>query len=255
MNRIYYWGIGIFCILVISVTVYSVLKNQAGIRQMEIELAQLEKSRQTQNNPKESQQHIDLSQPSLEDDTHVQDDDPAAKTENILTEGTGGLSEKSPEQAVDSVIKTTTLETEKNGRESLFGLGKYPEVPLGLFPHGETVWDEIETLAEEDSSSAQSTELMVRVRIKLWELGTETVGASMSNGLIYPSISNVAYVTYGTRETKKGEKVPYIQRLTGGGDLTAEEYDIVEAGGTPSGWTILSHANGGVAPYTFLELE
>jgi len=199
------------------------------------------------------QQHVVKNFPPTKNEENVED------TGSVPTEDTAASPDKDvntrPENAVDAVTETAIIETEENIRKSLFGFGTYPEVPLGLFPHGEEVWDEIESLYEDDSRLARNVELMVRLRIKLWELGTETVGASMENGLIYPSIPNLAYVTYGTRETEDGKTKQYIQSITGGGGLTAEEYEMVEAGVTPLGWTILSHASGGIDPYMFLELE
>ena len=140
-------------------------------------------------------------------------------------------------------------------RESLFGFGAYPEVPLGLFPHGEEVWDEIENHAERDSEFAKNIELIVRVRIKLWELGTETVGASSENGLIYPNIPNVVYVEWGGwKEDKNGEPIRTVKRISSGGGLSDGDKELIRQGGTPPGWTIMDRNTAGINPYTFLEL-
>ena len=140
-------------------------------------------------------------------------------------------------------------------RDSLFGFGPYPVAPLALFPQGDEVWDGIESHAERDWDFAKDIELMVRVQIKLWELGTETVGASSENGLIYPSIPNVAYVEWGGwKEDKNGEPIRTIKGMTNGRGLSDEDRELIKRGGTPPGWTIMDRDTAGIDPYTFLDL-
>lgn len=255
------WCLSFFIVLVLAGFFFWTIREWSEMRQREKEIIKLDKILASFEEDQQKQQHRGKPPPASSDVvSSTESDDLVSDTGHIRTEDTATLAGKGPNKGIavvpETTIKGTEKETEQNRRKSLFDFGAYPDVPLGLFPHGEKVWDEIETLAEDDSSSARNLELMVRVRIKFWELGTETVGASMSNtGIILPSIPNVAYVTYGTRETEDGETKQYIQRITGGAGLTAVEFDMVEAGVTPSGWTILSHSSGGIDPYSFLEFE
>ena len=140
-------------------------------------------------------------------------------------------------------------------RESLFGFGTYPEVPLELFPKGEGTWDNIESTAKDNWEFAKKIELMVRVRIQLRELGTETVGASMENGLIYPNIPNVAYVEWGDwKENKNGEPIRTVKRISNAGGMSDGDKELIRRGGTPPGWTIMDRDTAGIDPYTFLDL-
>ncbi|MDD9972822.1 MAG: hypothetical protein OXU27_02395 [Candidatus Poribacteria bacterium] len=178
------------------------------------------------------------------------------ETAEVLSEMTDAVSHEDPDTLIDDAPEMDTeVATDEDERASLFGFGPYPVVPLGLFPHGKKVWDEIEHDAERDWAFAKDIELMVRVRIKLWELGTETVGASSSNGLIYPSIPNVAYVEWGGwREDENGEPIRTIKRITSAGGLSDEDEELMMRGGTPPGWTIMDRDTAGIDPYTFLEL-
>ena len=157
------------------------------------------------------------------------------------------------------INEASEAETEETpdaaSRESLFGFGAYPEVPLGLFPEGEEVWDNIENTAKDSWEFAKKIELMARVRIQLWELGTETVGASSENGFIYPNIPNVAYVEWGEwKEDKNGKLIRTAKRISNAGGLSDGDKELIRRGGTPSGWTIMDRDTAGIDPYTFLDL-
>ena len=142
-----------------------------------------------------------------------------------------------------------------DARVSLFGYGPYPEVPLGLFPEGEKIWDNLERMAERSERLARNVELMVRVRIKLWELGTETVGAIGGVDGVYPIIPNVAYVKWGWSEGENGEPERYIKRMKSPAGMSPETRRGIELGETPPGWTIMDFDEGLINPHTFLELE
>ena len=179
------------------------------------------------------------------------------ETAEVLPEVTDTVSYKDTDTiTADALEMDAEVVTAEDERDSLFGFGPYPVVPLGLFPDGEEVWDGIESHAERDWDFAKDIELMVRVRIKLWELGTETVGASSENGLIYPSIPNVAYVEWGGwKEDKNGEPIRTIKGMTNARGLSDEDRELIKRGGTPPGWTIMDYDTAGIDPYTFLELD
>lgn len=258
MKKRLIWTLSFFIILIMAGFVFLQIREWSIIDRMNKENIELKKKLASDEEGQPKLKHrAKSSTVSSEVESSTESETLDAYTKNLRTEDATTLADKSSDKGKDGVTETTIKETEQNRRKSLFDFGIYPDVPLGLFPHGEEVWDEIENLAERDSEAAIYLELMVRVRIKLWELGTETVGASMNptTGLILPSIPNVAYVTYGMRETEDGETKQYIQMISGGGGLTAIEYEMVEEGITPSGWTIQSPESGGIDPYLFLELE
>ena len=179
------------------------------------------------------------------------------ETTEVLPEVPDTVSHKNTDTiTADAPEMGAEVVTAEDERDSLFGFGPYPVVPLGLFPHGEEVWDGIESHAERDWEFAKDIELMVRVQIKLWELGTETVGASSENGLIYPSIPNVAYVAWGGwKEDKNGEPIRTIKRISNARGLSDEDKEFIMQGGTPPGWTIMDRDTAGIDPYTFLEFD
>ena len=180
----------------------------------------------------------------------------AGSTGEVLLEVIDAVSDTGSHPEIDDTSETATEETtDEDARESPFGFGSYPLVPLGLFPHGEEVWDEIEAQAKRDWEFAKELELMVRVRIKFWELGTETVGISSSNGLFYPSIPDVAYVSWGWKKGEDGERKRYVTGIRSPAGMSLEVEEMIEAGQTPPGWTIMDYDTAGIDPYTFLELE
>ena len=128
-------------------------------------------------------------------------------------------------------------------RVSPHGLGPYPEVPADYpIPPDEFNWDFWgETL---------KGELMSRVRIKLWNQGIRSEGASFENGKVYPTILGTVYV-------KWSENGDFIRRITGHPD---DDFDAIsealESGQPPpEGITVLNRNEAGIDPYTFLELN
>ena len=81
---------------------------------------------------------------------------------------------------------------------SPYGFGPYPELPDGFGP---ITWPR---------RSAES-ELLIRVRIKLLKQGVPVEGSVMSNGLVYPIIKGIRYVTWG--QTSDGRR--YLRRSRG----------------------------------------
>ena len=133
---------------------------------------------------------------------------------------------------------------------SPFGFGPYPEVPVD-FPFQEQIWD----------NPIPEHELLVRIRVKLWKQGTQTTGAAFdNNGLIYPTIPGVIYVTWSSF---KGRRYPSQVR----GDpntavkweslyLTKDGYERtdVKNDSEASGIKVYEYPDGGIDPYKFLDL-
>ena len=129
---------------------------------------------------------------------------------------------------------------------SPYGFGPYPELPEGFGP---ITWPR----------KHANSELMIRAEIELLNQGVPVEGIVMSNGLIYPIIKGICYVTWG--ETSYGRR--YIRRSTGHPDdgdyMEAIEEErrkrreSVTASDFP-GIQLILYEEGGIDPYTFLDL-
>ena len=135
-------------------------------------------------------------------------------------------------------------ETDKKARVSPHGFGPYPNLPPG-FP--EDYWDT--RIGDKES------ELLARVRIKLLEQGKNVVGASMQNGLVYPTIPGTIYVEWDVVGSER-----YITRIMSdpftvlsipgyGPERKLTEKDI------PAGIKVITLPDGGIDPYQFLGLK
>ena len=193
---------------------------------------------------------------------HLEDDEEAIRTLELLVR-----KYYNTESAESYNKEAKTVLTEFN--LSPFGFGQYPNVPAD-FPFRELVldWDKV-TLEHE---------LLARVCIKLWKQGIQTTGAGFgSNGLVYPSIPGVIYVTWTTVEdndpefagrrypsqimgdpdtSKKWESLYLIDRMLERTDITPDEID--ESGTKvyvyPNGTKVYEYPDGGIDPYEFLGL-
>ncbi len=129
---------------------------------------------------------------------------------------------------------------------SPYGFGSYPELPEGFGP---ITWPR---------KSAES-ELRIRVKIKLLKQGVPVEGSVMKNGLVYPIIKGIRYVEWG--ETSYGRR--YLRRSTGhpdDGDYMEsieqekrKQSESVAAADFP-GIQLITYEEGGIDPYTFLNL-
>ncbi len=130
---------------------------------------------------------------------------------------------------------------------SPYGFGPYPKLPKG---YGPITWPR---------KNAES-ELMIRVEVKLINQGIPVEGIVMKSGLVYPIIKGIRYVKWG--ETSYGRR--YLRRSTGhpdDGDYmeSIEEekrkrLESVTASDFP-GIQLIPYEQGGIDPYTFLDLH
>ena len=80
--------------------------------------------------------------------------------------------------------KAISLEkTDKNVSVSPHGFGPYPAIPEGM---GNFIWKE----------HSANSELMIRVILKLFSVGIDVRGATMSDGKVYPNIKGIVYVNW-----------------------------------------------------------
>ncbi len=135
---------------------------------------------------------------------------------------------------------------------SPFGFGPYPEVPVGY--RDPNLWDHAEAIYELSPDRARDWELRERVCIKLWQQGKHAQSVVMEDGLVYPCYPNTVYVRWGSDIDEKGNTVAYIEELIAPGSLSryADDFenDII-----PSGITVIPYDEGGIDPYTFLNLH
>ena len=131
---------------------------------------------------------------------------------------------------------------------SPYGFGPYPEVPEG--------WP-----ADTFPAPSENHELLARVRIKLLSQGTNTAGANMVNGSVYPVIKGTAYVKWKETHSRDGV-IRYVSRMIAHPDdaarLNAIKFEkkrpILEEWDIPSNIQLVSFQEGAIDPYTFLEL-
>ena len=137
---------------------------------------------------------------------------------------------------------------------SSHGFGPLPEIPDD-YPHLSS-WDQI---ADEEDPE---WELMARVMIKLWKQGTKVIAANMVNGLVYPTLTDTLYVKWDEFSGPDGP-VRYISEVTGDPaaairleDITEnrDKYESLSEADLPSDITFVPYSEGGINPYTFLDL-
>lgn len=138
-------------------------------------------------------------------------------------------------------------------RESIFGLGPYPEVPSD-YPN-QSIWEDLENLYETGHATVEH-ELIHRVLIKLWNQGQKVDGSFMSskNGRVYPLYNDTVYVRYSEDENEDGSIERYVSSFTAHSSLQSYEEDVRE-GAHPSWIKVIHYEDGGIEPYSFLDLD
>ena len=134
-------------------------------------------------------------------------------------------------------------------RESVFGLGPLPDIPPD-FPR-QTVWDTL----ERSSLARIGHELINRVLIKYWNEGRKTESGVFKNesGKVYPLFKDTVYVKWKEDENEDGSIYRYVSRYLCHGSL-ADYEESVENGTQPSWLKVVAYEDGGVDPYSFLDL-
>lgn len=247
-----------FCVLVVG---GSLLYSWHGQRTTESKLAQHDAFLQQLKKQNKTRTTVDTG------DTSTVDNDLSASQQGTITETSPISIEKTDvaegssktrgnegSLAIDTDIplEGSPQEAAIAARLSPFGLGIFPEIPPD-YPDS-NVWERIEK-ATHDPTGGKKLELLIRVRIQLWEQGTETVGASYDDatGLIYPNIPNVAYVQWDYIDEPDGTRSRYAAFVLGGISPAVEEY--FDRGEIPPGVTVIPYDEAGIDPYTFLEFK
>ena len=132
-------------------------------------------------------------------------------------------------------------------RESLYGLGPYPEIPPD-YPD-QNAWDDIEKLYY-DGYESIGHELIERVLIKLWNQGIKVTAATYNeqDGVV-PLYNDTVYVEWETDD--EGNR--YLSSFSCHGSL-GEYEESVENGTQPSWIKVVPLEGAGIDPYSFLDL-
>ena len=131
-------------------------------------------------------------------------------------------------------------------RESPHGLGPYPEIPPDY--SRQNVWEELEK-SYYDGYATIEHELIHRVLIKLWKQGKKTDSGTLNdqNGRVYPLYKDTVYI-----ERKEYEDGGVFSMLSHGS--LGQYRDAVREGTQPSWIKIIPRGEGGIDPYSFLDL-
>ena len=131
-------------------------------------------------------------------------------------------------------------------RESPHGLGPYPAIPPD-YPR-QNVWEELEK-SYYDGYATINHELIHRVLIKLWNQGKKTDSGTLSglNGRVYPLYRDTVYI-----ERREYEEGGVFSMLSHGSLRQYEE--AIRKGTQPSWIKVIPREDGGIDPYSFLDL-
>ncbi len=186
-------------------------------------------------------------------DTSAETDD-AQATE---TDNTAALPSEAaaPVDLADAFLPDDFVSEEEPAEDVLispFGFGPYPEVPPG-YPNP-NLWDYAEALYEFSPERARDWELRERVCIELWKQGKQSESVAMEDGLVYPCYENTVYVRWDEYIDEDNTPVAYITELLG--PASVERYaDDFDNDIIPPGITVIPYSEGGIDPYTFLNLN
>ena len=145
-------------------------------------------------------------------------------------------------------VTSTAQVDNADERVSPHGFGPFPKLPEG-YPGSEdpNFW----TYDWEEDG-----ELAHRVFIKLWEQGSQVIGGTRSNGLIYPNYPNTLIVKWKTQQTPFGTR-RYASRWQGSPEtesfLRSHTGPLYESN-IPSDIKVLEFKDAGIDPYEFLNL-
>ena len=179
-------------------------------------------------------------------------------------ESTTPTAEKPITEMTDEVLETgaktdtaaENVSASKQGTEnaeevrvSPHGFGPFPDIPPD-YPT-QDIWD----YSKDYSAEA---ELLIRVQIKLWTQGIQTLGGNMSNGLAYPTLPGVVYIEWDHKALPDGTVEKRVSRVRGDpymgkilSDIMRRKGKLVESD-IPKDIEVRER---GIDPYVFLNLK
>jgi len=145
------------------------------------------------------------------------------------------ISNKNGQQEVNTVQKVDKFdETNADVPVSPFGFGPFPIVPDGI------------SVPPWEAHIQPNHELLTRVRIKLWKEGIKSDGATMENGLIYPTVRGRIYIQTNGEKYTDGSEIRY-------GRIKSHPDDDIDLLPDPSKFEIYTFEDG-IDPYSYLNL-
>ena len=168
--------------------------------------------------------------------------------ENEFTDNSGAAVEDNIESEIQVINNYKGKRSSENQLVSPFGFGPYPEVPDDYPYENPWIMDGL------TSRESKISELLERVRIKLWNQGSRPEGISWEDGLIYPIYPNTIYVDWDYSENDDGVIERYPSHITSG-TLTDEQNLLLDEGIIPPGVIVYEHNEVGIDPYEFLNLK
>lgn len=182
--------------------------------------------------------------------------EPIDLTPNTLTQADnkqGFTSEHQEEVNKTSPSQPVQIAKSEKGEErvSPHGFGPYPEIPPN-YPR-QDLWDYPDYVTA-------SHELLLRVQIKLWKQGVQTIGGALINGKIYLNLPNTVYTRWKNRVLPDGTNERYATRVSGNPQIGRMLAEIIDSKGElqesdiPPGVTVIDSDDGGIDPYQFLGL-
>ncbi len=179
--------------------------------------------------------------------TPIESDTTVAPVVESVDDFLAGLSPEETQLLTEAVVE------ELPPRESIHGLGPYPEIPSG-YPNP-NIWEDLEKYYETGHATIEH-ELIHRVLIKLWNQGTQ-VGSGIldtDNGRVYPLYNDTVYVEGAESENEDGSVEEYLASYTC--HYLLKDYEqAVEEGTQPSWLKVVHYEDGGLDPYSFLGLN
>ena len=192
----------------------------------------------------------DIDLPSLEYTNDELNPEASNDSDDNLSESEPDTYELTSED--EALLLEHFCETLPPKRESPYGLGPYPDIPPD-FPK-QDIFDKLERYAETGHANI-SHELMYRVVIKLWNQGKKADSAirSGSNGRVYPLYNDTVYVKWSELEHEDGSIETYMGSYLSRTSLA--DYEESVANGTQPSWLkVIRYEDGGIDPYSFLDL-
>ena len=245
----------VFFVLVVG---GSLLHSWHVHRTTDAEVAETHRKIQPLKNDKESSTTADTTDTSTVDAEHADTDLEADDSQMSNDMGVSPIDETPETLDMTDALSPDDFVSEEAPAEDVpvspHGFGPYPEIPAD-YPHLES-WDQI---ADDEDPE---WELMARVMIKLWKQGENVIAASMENGLVYPTFTDTLYIKWDEFSGPDGP-VRYISEVTGDPeaamrleDITEnrDEYESLSEADLPSDITFVPYSEGGINPYTFLDL-
>lgn len=168
-----------------------------------------------------------------------------ANAESVQTELETGPYELTPEDEA-LLLEHFSEIVPPSPRESPHGLGPYPDIPPD-YPR-QNVWAELEK-SYYDGYATIEHELIHRVIIKLWKQGKKADSGTLNdqNGRVYPLYKDTVYI-----ERREYEDGGVFSMLSHGS--LGQYTDAVREGTQPSWIKIIPREEGGIDPYSFLDL-